>query len=142
MRWRRVLWVAGGVLGLGLLMQVVFQLNRHVPASFHNPPIFPSAVAVATAGRDLHDTPSFRVTSKIVSFHAPAEPATVLAFYRTTLVHDDWQLSDRDSTPTNLTALWTGGEYSGPLYLFHVATQARDPGQTVVTLTLEMEPGR
>ncbi len=143
MRWRRVQIVVVGLIGLWVLVNLgVFRVRRTVPPSFYDPPIFFGAHAIATAGRDLRDATRYPTTPKIVSFHAPAEPAAVLAFYATSLPHDEWELEKNYRPPTGLMAYWTDGGSHPPLYSFAIDTEAVGPSQTVVTLTLAMELGR
>ncbi len=141
MRLRRMLILAGVLWLLAVVGLAVLLMDRTPPASFYDPPIFSGAQSIATAGRDLHDTTRYPEYPRLVSFRTSAEPATVLAFYRAALQRDGWVVDDQRATAAAFFATWNDGRHLDH-YVFSVSTEAIGPGQTVVTLTLAMEPGR
>ena len=139
MRLRRMLLVSAGVLGIGLLVGLaVLRLGRHLPDSFHNPPIFPGAVALTRVEADLPDGTRF---PHKISFRAPAESAAVLAFYHAALQQDGWLIQEQRATPAAFFANWHYDNKSPDMYAYTVFTEVVGPNQTVVTLLLEYLPG-
>src|SRR5215217_7770584 len=81
---------------------------RQPPSSTQTPPLYPGAWQVTT-----QDLPHFGGSAKQISFETGAQPDEVLAFYRTSLGKDGWDLSDLPTpTPNQHRFLWARNDHN------------------------------
>jgi len=102
------------------------------PASAQDPPIYAGAQAIQTQTVASH----LPEPTKLLSFRTIASPATVIAFYRDTLLRDGWRVEDQEN-PNEAHFYWVEG---CPVYGLTVSATSSLSDQTSVQLELIETP--
>jgi hypothetical protein len=137
MRWTPTRLIIAGLFFIFLLWFFLFGfwLSGMLPISFKplpdlaNLPIYPGAERLTVS----NDTGTLGKPWRTISYYTDAEPETVLAFYKTRLLEDHWELSQTPRPPDYLSVLWTDGP-GMPAHSLYVTARRADLRETYVQM--------
>ena len=113
--------------------------KSQIPASAHNPPVYPNAYQINVEEAAYG-------ASKVVTFETSDAPEAVCTYYKATLAKDGWSDVQCHSGSKTITAFfeWVQTDVNGPTDIgYHLVLTAKaiEFGQTNVTLELtEFDP--